>query len=153
MKLVILMIAVIAGVSVAALARELGHLVHPKDGQNVVAGSDEKLDFRLTAERDENGTVLVEMRVPPGSTLQQAAYLRLEITKDKQILLWTRLASRKDADGTLKASFQIHESLARDAFVVAAYEPQGQGQARNLSAYHVPLAEYIKDRKAPQAKN
>ncbi len=152
MKHVILVAAVIAGVSVAAFARELGLLVHPKDGQNVVAGSGEKLDFRLTAERDEGGTVLVEMRIPPGSKVQEAAYLRLEIRKDKQILLWTRLASRKEADGTLKVSFQIHESLARDAFVVAAYESQRPGRTANLSAHHVPVAEYMTDRKAPKAK-
>jgi hypothetical protein len=148
----IFIILIVAGVSVATFARELGRLVHPKDGQNVVAGTGEKLDFRLTAERGADGTVMVEMLVPPGSEAQKADYLRLEVRRDKQILLWTVLASRKEPNGTLKAGFQIHDSLARDAFVVFAYEARRQGRPAGLSAHHVPLAEYITDRKAPGAK-
>jgi hypothetical protein len=138
--------AVVMCLGLSAYGRELGHLVQPKDGKNIVDRTGEALDFQLTAERDENGAVLVSMVIPAGSELQKASYLRLQITKGKEILLWTRLPTGKRDDGASTAGFQIHESLAKDAFVGISYDATVEN--RMMYAYLVPVAKYITQRTA-----
>jgi hypothetical protein len=146
MKRILMIAAVVMCLGPSAYGHELGHLVHPKDGKNIVDGSGESLDFQLTAERDENGAVLVTMVIPAGSELRKASYLRLQITRGKEILLWTRLPTRKRDDGASTAGFQIHESLAKDAFVGISYDATVEN--RTMYAYLVPVANYITERKA-----
>ena len=128
-----------------AHARELGRRVHLKDGKNIVVGTNEVLDFQLKAERGQDGAVVVSMTIPRDSPLQKASYLRLEIRDDKRILLWSSLDNRKRDDGSTTAGFQIHDSLAKGAFIGIAYD--GGPNDRGMSAYLVPVAEYITDRK------
>jgi hypothetical protein len=142
-----LVIVAMLVVSVAAYARELSHPVHKQDGKNVVQRTGEVLDFRLTAEREESGSILVRVAVPAASTLQKASYLRLEIRKEGKILLWSSLATRKEADGSLTAGFQIDESLAGQAFVSFVYNA-GKEDRGGMWAYQVPLAEYVTDKAA-----
>ena len=145
------LLAALVVVSAAAYARELGHPVQKRDGKNVVARTGEVLDFRLTAEREANGSILVRVTVPAASTLQEASSLRLEIRKEGKILLWSSLATRKEADGSLTAGFQIDESLAGQAFVSFAYNATKEDRG-GMWAYQVPLAEYVTD-KAARAEN
>jgi hypothetical protein len=148
----ILLVAAALAFCVAPIAdaRELGRQVHRKDGKNVVESTGEALDFRLTAERDGAGAILVSVTIPGESDLQKASYLRLEVRRDKQILLWSRLVTRKGDGGALTAGFQIHESLAKDAYVAIAYDAAADRRG-GMFAYQVPVAEYIAERKA-QAK-
>ena len=128
--------------AVATSGRELIRLVAPVGGENVVRSSGEKLNFRLTADRADDGSLVVRLSVPPESELSKAAYYRLEIVRDGQVLLWAQLATRSEADGTVTAGLQIHESLAKDAYLSAAYE--GNGARRPpLWAYRIPIADYV----------
>ena len=139
------LVALIVIISARVHARELGRRVHLKDGKNIVASTGETLDFRLEAERGEDGTVLVNIVIPPDSPLQKASYLRLEIIQGKRILLWSVLHSRKRDDGSTTAGFQIHDTLAKDAFIAIAYNAGPND--RGMYAYQIPITEYIKDRK------
>jgi hypothetical protein len=131
--------------SVVAYARELIHPVQKRDGKNVVTRTGEVLDFTLTAERDESGSILVRVAVPAGSALQKASYQRLEIRKGGKILLWLQLATRKEADGSLVAGFQIDESLAENAYVSFAYDAP-KGDRGGMNAYQVGIAQYVTER-------
>lgn len=142
--------AMIVAGSVAAYGRELNRRVHPKGAQNVVDGTGETLDFQLTAEGAEDGSVLVKVVIPSGSELQKTSYLRLEIVKDGQILLWSKLATRKGKDGAMRTGFQIHDSLAKHAFVGFAYDAGAKD--RTMATYQVPVAEYITGREAARSR-
>src|SRR5688572_3366757 len=150
-KLMTCLLAVVLAGSVTAFAREVGHAVHKQDGKNVVARTGEVLDFRMTAEREENGSILVRVVVPAESTLQKASFLRLEIRKGGKILLWSQLATRKEADGSIQAGFQIDESLAAQAFVSFVHDG-GKDNRGGMYAYQVPLAEYVTDKAARAEK-
>jgi hypothetical protein len=139
------LLAALVVVSAAAYARELGHPVQKRDGKNVVARTGEVLDFRLAAEREANGSILVRVTVPASSTLQEASFLRLEIRKGGKILLWSGLATRKEPDGSIQAGFQIDESLAGEAFVSFVYNG-AEGDRGGMWAYQVPLAQYVTDK-------
>ena len=144
------LLAALVIVSAAAYARELGHPVQKRDGKNVVARTGEVLDFRLTAEREETGSILVRVTVPAASTLQEASSLRLEVRKEGKILLWSGLATRREPDGSIQAGFQIDESLAGEAFVSFVYNG-AKGDRGGMWAYQVPLAQYVTDKAAARA--
>jgi hypothetical protein len=144
-RIALLVVAVLVAAAVVGQARELIHPVHPREGKNVAARTGEVLDFRLTAERGEDGAVVVRVAVPAGSTLQKASLLRLEIRREGKILLWSQLATRKEADGSVLAGFQIDESLAEQAYVSFVYDaPEGRG---GMNAYQVAVKEYVTERK------
>jgi hypothetical protein len=148
----LIVVVVVLVASVLVYARELSHPVHRRDGKNVVPRTGEVLDFRLTAERDERGNVLVRVAVPPGSALQKASYQRLEIRKDGKILLWSRLATRQEADGSIEAGFQIDESLVGSAYVSFAYDATKE-DAGGMKAYQVAVQEYVTERAAGAVEN
>ena len=143
------LLAALVVVSAAAYARELGHPVQKRDGKNVVARTGEVLDFRLAAEREANGSILVRVTVPASSTLQEASFLRLEIRKGGKILLWSGLATRKEPDGSIQAGFQIDESLAGEAFVSFVYDVPKEDRGGMMS-YQVAVRDYVKPKR--QAK-
>ena len=145
------MLAFLLGGSASAFAREVGHPVQKRDGKNVVARTGEVLDFRMTAEREENGSILVRVAVPAESTLQKASLLRLEIRKGGKILLWSQLATRKEPDGSLQAGFQIDESLAGQALVSFVYDAAKENRG-GMYAYQVRLAEYVTEKAARAEK-
>ena len=61
------------------------------------------------------------------------------------------MATRKEPDGTIQASFQIDESLAGQAFVSFVFNGSKEDRG-GMWAYQVPLAEYVTD-KAARAEN
>ena len=126
----------------SVFGRELIRRVAPVGGDNVVQPSGKKLDFRLDAKRQQNGVVIVSLRVPPGGELAKASYYRLEIIRDGRMLLWTTIATRREADGTVATGFQIDESLAKDASIGVAYEGEAP-QQRPMWAYRISVADYI----------
>ena len=148
MKRALILMAVMVAVagSIVAWARELGVYVHAKDGENVVERSGEKLKFTMTAEKSAEGSVLVKMTIPAGSNVADASYLRLEIVKDRKILLWTVLNSRKADDGSISAGFQIDESLVKDAYVGISYDAD-RVKRGGMHTYLVPVREYVTERK------
>lgn len=127
---------------------EISDRVHSQQGVNVVESTGEKLDFRLKAVRYDDGNVLVTMTIPAESVLNKASYLRLEICDQKKILLWSKLATEKNADGSRSAGFQIHESLVKQAFIGISYDAGVKDNSLSCFAYRVPISEYVMPQKS-----
>ncbi len=146
MKRIVIITAVVLAGLIPALGWEVGYGVHPKDGGNVVHMTGERLEFDLEALRYDDGSIIVRMLIPAGSELGRAPQIRLEIAKDDQILLWSKLDVSRNPDGSREFGFQIHESLVKAAYIGIPRKPEGE-PAIALSAYKIPIAEYVQPAK------